>query len=70
MHAGVQQGIVLDLAQVVDTAPPVPEALQGRMSFVAGDMFEGELPQAEVYMMRHILHDVSCAMLPCALRQL
>jgi hypothetical protein len=52
-------GIVFDLPDVVkEAAPRWPEDLVGRCSFVGGDFFK-EVPSADLYLLRLILHDWS-----------
>ena len=53
-------GEVLDLPPVVEEAGEVPEAVgvEDRITFTPGDMFES-VPEADGYLMKHILHDWS-----------
>lgn len=53
-------GEVLELPKVVDEAGDLPEKIgvEDRVTFTAGDMFE-EVPEADGYLMKHILHDWS-----------
>jgi hypothetical protein len=53
-------GEVLELSKVVEEAGDVPEELgvADRITFTAGDMFEA-VPEADGYLMKHILHDWS-----------
>lgn len=48
------QGVVYDLSEVVATS----QARIGNLRFAAGDMFVG-VPTADVYILKHILHDWS-----------
>jgi hypothetical protein len=61
------RGTVFDLPEVIDAAPanmPVKnESVARRLSYVAGDMFK-EVPPADAYVLKLILHDwddASCA---------
>lgn len=53
-------GEVLELPKVVREAGDVPEAVgvDDRITFTAGDMFD-TVPQADGYLMKHVLHDWS-----------
>jgi tRNA G37 N-methylase Trm5 len=53
------QGIGFDLAEVAPVFEEYVEknGVAGRVSFVAGSFFERPLPQADVILMGHILHD-------------
>ncbi|MEF8940236.1 MAG: methyltransferase [Salinivenus sp.] len=53
-------GEVLELPQVAEEAGAVPEEMgvASRIEFTAGDMFEA-VPEADGYLMKHILHDWS-----------
>ncbi|MFW6193260.1 MAG: methyltransferase, partial [Gemmatimonadota bacterium] len=53
-------GEVLELPKVVEGAGEVPEdvGVDDRLEFTAGDMFE-QVPEADGYLMKHILHDWS-----------
>ena len=52
-------GVGFDVAKVapIFTAYVAENDLAGRLSFVAGDFFKDPLPQADVILMGHILHD-------------
>lgn len=54
------QATVLDRPEVVGVAPqhlPIPDpGIAARLSYSAGNMFE-TVPQADVYIMKHIIHD-------------
>lgn len=54
------RGEVLELPKVVDEAGAVPEevGVAERVGFTPGDMFEA-VPEADGYLMKHILHDWS-----------
>ena len=56
-HPGLT-GEVLELPKVVREAGDLPEevGVADRMTFTAGDMFEA-VPEADAYLMKHILHD-------------
>lgn len=56
------QGIVLDLPEVVAAAPCSKGTTEraGRIEFIGGDMFKN-VPIADVYFLKHILHDWSDA---------
>lgn len=53
-------GEVLELPKVVEEAGTLPEevGVADRITFTAGDMFEA-VPEADGYLMKHILHDWS-----------
>ena len=55
-------GEVLELPNVVEDAGEVPDAVgvADRVTFTGGDMFEA-VPEADGYLMKHILHDWSDA---------
>ena len=53
------KGIVFDLPEVTaarDVEITAKDALAGRISHQGGDMFEA-IPEADIYLMKHILHD-------------
>jgi hypothetical protein len=52
------QGVVFDLPETISdaSATTAQGELQGRLSFVAGDFF-ASVPPADLYLLRHILHD-------------
>ena len=54
-------GTVFDLAKVIPVAQEMvgQSAVAGRITCVAGDFFEGELPDADLYALGRILHDWS-----------
>lgn len=52
------RGVLFDLPEVVESAPPVLDALgvSGRVEIVGGSFFE-RVPAADLYMMKSIIHD-------------
>ena len=54
------QGVVLDVPELIPIAkkklPVNDESVASRLDYVGGDMFEG-VPSADVYIMKHIIHD-------------
>ena len=53
------RGVVLDMPDLIPIARKnlhVDDAVAARLEFVGGDMFES-VPPAEVYIMKHIIHD-------------
>jgi SAM-dependent methyltransferase len=53
------RGVVLDLSQVIQIAmehPLIPASIASRLDFIAGDMFDS-VPRADVYILKHIIHD-------------
>jgi hypothetical protein len=54
---GIEKAIVQDRAEILEQAK-VPDDLEGRLSFQAGDFFkEQPVKDADVYHFRHIFHD-------------
>ncbi len=53
------RGVVFDVPASVEksTRQPIDEALRGRLSFVAGDFFQSVPEHADLYLLKHILHD-------------
>ncbi|GHG96911.1 methyltransferase [Comamonas sp. JC664] len=66
------RGILFDLPHVVEGAKAQLEAqgLAGRVDVVAGSFFEPQVPAAEAYLLKHILHDWDDAASTNILRQL
>jgi ubiquinone/menaquinone biosynthesis C-methylase UbiE len=54
------QGVVMDLPELIPVArqraPVNDPTVANRLEYVGGDMFES-VPSADVYMMKHIIHD-------------
>jgi len=48
---------VCDLPRVVDLARERPENKDADIKFIAGDFFKGDLPEADLYSMCHVIHD-------------
>ncbi len=51
------KGILFDLPNVVEGAGEVLGDVAGRVERVGGDFLTGELPAADLYLLKHILHD-------------
>lgn len=52
--------VVFDLAEVIDTARQYCSAsnlMSGRIDLIAGDFFQDELPEADIFALGRILHD-------------
>jgi hypothetical protein len=51
------RGILFDQPQVVAAAGAVLGDTEGRVERVSGDFFSQQLPRADIYLLKHILHD-------------
>ena len=51
------RGILFDQPQVIAAAGDVLAEVEGRVERVAGDFFAQPLPRADLYLLKHILHD-------------
>jgi acetylserotonin N-methyltransferase len=65
-------GVVFDLPQVTALAREQVELSEarGRIEIIAGDFFEGDLPEADLYAMGRILHDWSSDKIDFLLRKI
>ena len=48
---------VYDLPMVVAAAPKFNKTMPQNLTFAAGDFFKDELPEAELYILSHVIHD-------------
>jgi hypothetical protein len=51
------KGILFDLPNVVEGAAPVLGDVANRVERVGGDFLSGSLPSADLYLLKHVLHD-------------
>jgi acetylserotonin N-methyltransferase len=68
----VLQGVVFDLERVIPVAREMvgQSPARDRITCVAGDFFEGELPEADIYALGRILHDWSEPKIELLLRRI
>lgn len=66
------RGILFELPHVIESARARIEAegLAGRVELVSGNFFEPEIPAAEAYLLKYILHDWDDASATCILQQM
>ena len=48
---------VLDLPMVIASAPKFHKSMPENLKFVKGDFFKDEIPEAELYILSHVIHD-------------
>eukprot|EP00877_Chromochloris_zofingiensis_P001261 jgi/Chrzof1/11135/Cz05g25060.t1 len=53
------KGVVLELPQVVDAAPAIPADLKGRFAFVKGNYYASVPVEADCYLMKNVMHQMS-----------
>jgi acetylserotonin N-methyltransferase len=68
----VLKGVVLDLGRVIPVTREIvaQSSAKDRITCIAGDFFEGDLPEGDIYALGRILHDWSEAKIELLLRRI